>query len=26
VAAILWPVIGLRTLMNPSPRDHAAST
>jgi hypothetical protein len=26
VAAILGPVIGLRTLMNPSPRDHAAST
>jgi hypothetical protein len=26
VAAILGPVIGLRTLLNPSPRDHAAST
>jgi hypothetical protein len=26
VAAILGPVVGLRTLLNPSPRDHAAST
>jgi hypothetical protein len=26
VAAILGPVIGLRTVLNPSPRDHAAST
>jgi hypothetical protein len=26
VAAILGPVIGLRTLLNPSPRDHAART
>jgi hypothetical protein len=26
VAAILGPVIGLRTLLNPSPRDHAANT
>jgi hypothetical protein len=26
VAAILGPVIGLRTLLNPSRRDHAAST
>jgi hypothetical protein len=26
VAAILGPVIGLRTVLNPSQRDHAAST
>jgi hypothetical protein len=26
VAAILGPVVGLRTLLNPSARDHAAST
>jgi hypothetical protein len=26
VAAILGPVIGVRTVLNPSPRDHAAST
>jgi hypothetical protein len=26
VAAIIGPVIGLRTLLNPSPGDHAAST
>jgi hypothetical protein len=26
VAAILGPVIGLRTVLKPSPRDHAAST
>jgi hypothetical protein len=26
VAAILGPVVGLRTVLNPSPRDHAAST
>jgi hypothetical protein len=26
VAAILGPVIGLRTLLNPSPKDHPAST
>ena len=26
VAAILGPVLGLRTLLNPSPRDHPAST
>jgi hypothetical protein len=26
VAAILGPILGLRTLLNPSPRDHPAST
>jgi hypothetical protein len=26
VAAIVGPVVGLRTLLNPSPRDHPAST